>query len=139
MRVLVAGGTGFIGRTFLEGLRLPRPGPMLDITLISRDPEAFAARYPECLNLPGTRVRVVRQTLPELDLDERFDVVLHGAEVPVSNVTAKMAAHNDSALEVMLAVAKRSGAKRFVYLSSGAVYALRLSVVRTFGAKCGAD
>ena len=125
MRVLVAGGTGFIGRTFLEGLCLPRSGATLDLTLISRDPEAFAARYPECVNLPGAKVRLVRQTLPELDLDEPFDVVLHGAEVPVSNGTAKMAAHNDAALEAMLALAKRSRAQRFVYLSSGAVYALK--------------
>jgi nucleoside-diphosphate-sugar epimerase len=77
------------------------------------------------LDLPGTKIRVVRQTLPELDLDEPFDVVLHGAEVPVLDVTVKMAAHNDAALEAMLAAAKRFGAKRFVYLSSGAVYALQ--------------
>lgn len=124
MRVLMSGGTGFVGRTFLDGLCPTRSGAPLHLTLLSRDPEAFASRHPEYLNRPDVTIRLVRQTLPNVDLDESFDVVIHGAEVPVLDVTAKMVVQNDAALGAMLAVANRAKSKRFVYLSSGAVYAL---------------
>lgn len=124
MRVLMSGGTGFVGRTFLDGLHPPRSGGMLHLTLLSRDPEAFAARYPECMHRPHVTIRLVRQTLPDVDLSESFDVVIHSAEVPVLSFNMKIAAQNDVALAAMLALAARARAKRFVYISSGAVYAL---------------
>lgn len=124
MRALVAGGTGFVGRTFLDGLRPSSSGAPLHLTLLSRDPRAFAARHPECVRQSSAEIQLVRQALPQLDLDGPFDVVLHGAEVPAPDFTPEMVTHNDATLRAMLALAERVGAKRFVYLSSGAVYTL---------------
>jgi len=124
MRVLFAGGTGFVGKTFLDGLVPLTADEPLVLTLLSRDPAAFLAANRTLVERPGVEVSVLRQTLPELTLTGRFDAVVHGAEIPAAEVAADYMEQSAQVLRALLGFAERAGARRFVYLSSGAVYTL---------------
>jgi nucleoside-diphosphate-sugar epimerase len=124
MHVLFAGGTGFVGKTFLDNLSELQSREPFELTLLSRDPDAFIDRNAEFVARYGQNFSIVRQSLPEITLARSFDVIIHGAEVPSSDITDETVARSDEVLKSLLSFAKRSGTKRIVYLSSGAVYSL---------------
>jgi len=119
-RIFMTGGTGFIGRWMLEALA--RSGVDAEVTLLSRDPDAFAARAPH--------------------LAARFDLVagdVTGFLAPGGNYTHVIHAATDASAALnatdprrmfdtivegtrrVLDVARDDKA-RFLFLSSGAVY-----------------
>jgi nucleoside-diphosphate-sugar epimerase len=110
--ILVTGGTGFIGRWLVE------TSPAARLLVLSRNPERFGYSHPS--------LSMVRGDLTALaSLDERADFVIHGATEPASAIAAN---HPRLLLETIegtrhaLDYAQRVGARRFLYLSSGAVY-----------------
>jgi uncharacterized protein YbjT (DUF2867 family) len=115
MRIVVTGGTGFIGREVVKGL-LDTPGD--EVAVVTRDPERADDR--------GGRVRLLQAFAGDaLSLGKAFtgaDVVVHAIQFP--NHPVEQPRNGRSYLEVdgrgtqvAAAVAKRVGVRRFVYLS----------------------
>lgn len=126
-RLFVTGGTGFIGRWLLEALAQAneRHGLGLAATILARDPAAFAARAP---HLAGNAAfRFVAGDVLTLEPDDgRYSHVIHAATDASATLTA---AHPDLMFETVvtgtrnvLRFAVASGARRLLFLSSGAVY-----------------
>lgn len=124
-RVFITGGTGFVGRWFLRGVYAARHALGVDIrpVVLSRDPERFRRLEPEL----SERVEFVTgdvRTLPAVSGE--IDAIVHGAaETNVLQTHPPNYQYHDVSLRGTLAVlelARRTGAKRFLYLSSGAIY-----------------
>jgi UDP-glucuronate decarboxylase len=127
-RVFFTGGTGFFGRSLLRRwLRTERSGfEVPSVTVLSRDPVGFLARYPEFagrkwLDFCAGDV-CVRSSLP---VGLRFTHVLHAATDstmgPLLTPSDRYAQIVDGTRNV-LDLAVRSKGSRFLLMSSGAVY-----------------
>lgn len=119
-RVLMTGGTGFIGRWMLEALA--RSGCDAQVTLLSRDPQGFADRVPHL----AARFELVRGDVTGFVAPGgSYTHVIHAA----TDASAALNARDplsmfDTIVEGTrraLNVARDDGA-RFFFLSSGAVY-----------------
>lgn len=126
-RLFITGGTGFIGRWMLEALRAAdlRFGIGVDITVLTRDPDAFAAKAPHLVGHPG--FRFVAGDILTLQPDGgRYSHVIHAAteasaDVNLNRPTQMFDTVVDGTRRA-LDFAVAAGAKRFFFLSSGAVY-----------------
>jgi dTDP-glucose 4,6-dehydratase len=133
-RIFVTGATGFFGRWLLESLLLAndREGLGAQVVAISRNPEAFVASAPH-LAVPGIRwIRGSVATLAARSFEgDHFDMAIHLATEADMQATQ---ADPKAALGVIidgtrraLEVASRTGARRFLFTSSGAVYGAQSS------------
>lgn len=120
-RMFVTGGTGFIGRWLLEALARARCDA--EVVVLSRDPAAFAARAPHLVS----RVEFVAGDVTDFAFPAgRFTHVIHGATGASAQLNAEdpllmfdtIVTGTRRALDFAVA----SGASRFLFLSSGAVY-----------------
>lgn len=128
-RVLVAGGTGFVGSWLVESLlHLDwQLGLGVRLVVMTRDPGAFAARAPHTTSDP--RVEVHQGVLDGLDLLQGIDGVTHLIHA-ASSVNRQMTPEDallaiktlDQGTEGLLQVARRWPLKRCLYVSSAAVY-----------------
>ena len=125
-RILVTGGTGFVGKWLLESLAWARDrlGTRFDITVLTRDPERFQDEYPR---LGALRfVRFARGDVREPGLSGSFDGIVHAATTTVATVGASR--HRDLLETIViggdaiLGIAARSGSIPVLLTSSGAVY-----------------
>jgi len=120
-RLFFAGGTGFIGRWMLEALA--RAPIDMHVTVLSRDPDGFAARAPHL----AARVACVQgDVVAGFDWPEGpFTHVIHGATDASAALTANEPVRMfDTILtgtRTLLELARAHNA-RFVFMSSGAVY-----------------
>lgn len=126
---LISGGSGFFGRWILESLLYANAhrGANLKATVLAREPTAFLARVPH-LTAPAIQwtrgsVATVR---PGDFAGRRFDAVIHLATESDSRATVSYPA---AAVDVitggtqrLLDIAILTGAKRFLFASSGSVY-----------------
>lgn len=123
-RLFITGGTGFVGTWLLSALHHAdaRLGLRMHTTVLTRDPEAFAARQPTLADWTEL-VRGEVTATPEVGL---VDAVVHAA-------TPASAAFNDrhpelmrntivDGLESALSAIAASGRIPFLFTSSGAVY-----------------
>jgi nucleoside-diphosphate-sugar epimerase len=125
--LFITGATGFFGRWLLESLFLAdqRRGLGVRVVALSRDPESFLRKAPH-MSVPGLSWRkgsVATLSIEEFNGDE-FDTVLHLA------TEADMQAHQKDPVagngvitegtRRVLEVAARTGARRFLFTSSGA-------------------
>ena len=126
-RIFVTGGTGFFGKWLLGGLchADAELGLGLRLTVLSRDPAAFARQFPEVTEMDG--VDFARGQVAEFSGDDsRFDYVLHAA-ADTTVFTTKTQEHERTRSIVegtrrMLELAQKCGARRMLNVSSGAVY-----------------
>jgi len=129
-RILITGATGFVGRWLLESLQAADYAFGLDIQVValSRDPERFLRTVPhlavwsKLIWARGSVATLVPKTLE----DRKFDFVIHLATEADMNVAqvdpqAVFGVITEGTQRV-LDVASRSGARRFLFTSSGAVY-----------------
>lgn len=126
-KVFVTGGTGFFGKWLLESFAWANDQLKLNARMfvLSRDPDSFKAKYPHLAKASG----VVFHQGDVRDFDfpqEQFDFIIHAA----TSVNAKL---NDEDPLLMfdtivegtrhtLDFARHCGARRFLLISSGAVY-----------------
>ena len=129
-RIFITGATGFVGRWLMESLQAADYALGLDVQVValSRDPERFLRSVPHLAvwsKLTWVRGSVATLT-PETLGDRKFDSVIHLATE--ANLAATQADPN-AAREVIaggtlrtLEVASCTGARRFLFTSSGSVY-----------------
>jgi dTDP-glucose 4,6-dehydratase len=126
-RIFMTGGTGFIGTWMLETFHhaIVQQGLALEIVILTRDPRRFAQKAPHLAS--QKRFQFMRGDVFNIPESEGvFSHVIHGA-------TDASAALNESDPRRMfdtvltgtrqaLDLAVKKGARRFLHMSSGAVY-----------------
>jgi nucleoside-diphosphate-sugar epimerase len=127
-RLLITGGTGFVGHWLLESLLFAVDARHLDlrVALLTRDAPAFRAACPQVAN--HSSVTLLQGDVRSFELSgERFTHVVHAATS--SSAKAGVA---DTPLETLsvivdgtrrvLELSRAAGARRLLFVSSGAVY-----------------
>lgn len=120
-RIFMTGGTGFIGRWMLEALA--RADLEAEVVLLTRDPDAFADKAP---HLAARTTLLPGDVLTFEPPKGRFTHIIHAATDASAALNARdplrMFDTIVSGTRRTLDFARTSGATRFFYLSSGAVY-----------------
>jgi len=127
-RVLLTGGTGFLGRWLLRCLLALRHAGAanLSATVLSRDPGRLLSGCPEFAGCDGLDFIIGDVRTFSLPPPTRFDWVIHGA-TPTSARLDREAPGEMRSVVVdgtrrVLGLAGACGAGRLLYVSSGAVY-----------------
>ena len=156
-QVLISGGTGFFGKALLRYLlgksgrennkaQIENAGRLAssEVTIISRDPEAFLGQHPEYRELSFVRWVQADLTSPESEfigaLDktigtQSFSHILHAA---TESTRGPQLSHSSQFNQIvkgtrsMLAAAKHFQARRFLLTSSGGVYGVMPSNLDAF-------
>lgn len=125
-RILITGGTGFVGKWLLETLSWARErlGIRYDITLLARNPERFRNEHPRLGSLDF--VRFVRGDVRKPELSGAFDGIVHAATTTVPSLGVGQRRELLDSIttggDAILAIAARSGPIPVLLTSSGAVY-----------------
>jgi dTDP-glucose 4,6-dehydratase len=121
-RFFVTGGTGFFGCWILEALTAACDDLGPRVTVLTRNPDAFRARAPHLAMHPAVRLLggdVRSFSIPA----ERFEYVIHAAfdssREPDAEETRSTIIDGTARC---LDLARRAGSRRFLFVSSGAVY-----------------
>lgn len=125
-RLFISGGTGFFGAWLIESFAHCNRELHLEAeaTILTRDPSAFLARLPHLANEPSLHLLqgdVCDFAFP----DGPFEFVIHGAAPTIGNADRSERELRNVLIQGtqrMLDFAKAAKPRRFLYLSSGAVY-----------------
>lgn len=127
-KVFVTGGTGFFGKWLLESFVWAND--QLDLNaqmhVLSRNPDSFKARHPHLAQASG--VAFHQGDVRDFAFHrERFDFIIHAAtdasaQLNVENPLLMMVDTIIDGTRRTLEFARHCGAKRFLLISSGAVY-----------------
>lgn len=126
-RLFVTGGTGFFGGWLLEALTWAnaRLGLGVRATVLTRDAEGFRRRRPHLAGDPAVSL-LEGDVLALEPLDGPFTHVVHAATAASARLNVEQPlVMFDTIVEGtrrVLEVARRSGARRLLFTSSGAVY-----------------
>jgi len=125
--VFLTGGTGFFGKWLLAGLCQADAelGLGLRLTVLSRDPASFLRRHPEAADAPALRFE--QGHVADFPLaDPRHDYIIHAAADTTAFTTDAEERERSRAIvegtRHVLDLARKSGARRLLNVSSGAVY-----------------
>lgn len=127
-QLLLTGGTGFMGRALLRHWQQHPADRPKTVVAISRNPKGFAESFPDLACAPWLDLRYGDVVQPDTLPKQGFEHVIHAAAdstagprlSPIERYTQIV----DGSRHV-LQVAVTAGAKRFLLLSSGAVYGSR--------------
>ncbi len=130
-KILITGGTGFVGTWILKSLltfsKASTKAPQ--IFVLSRNPEKYLISHPEFRH--AKNFDFIQGDLLTFTYDEKIDFFIHGAALVPQNLNTHF--NNDQIRESIiqgtrnaLQVAKKSLAEVFLMLSSGAVYSPKL-------------
>ena len=133
-RLFLSGGTGFFGSWLVESFVAANRRHALDarLTVLSRDPERFLARAPHLRDANELTFRVgdVREICSN---DDRYTHVIHAATAASAQLNAEAPLEMlDTVIDGtrrVLDIAVKSGARRFLFTSSGAIYGPQPSTV----------
>lgn len=129
-RIFITGGTGFFGKSILD-YRLRHPDFLADadITILSRNPDAFIAAFPNLANQQGLHfiqgdVRTFQYpNIPSPEHSANFDILIHAATSAVTTISDdEMYSTIVDGTRHVLEFAKTHGVKKLLFTSSGAVY-----------------
>ena len=129
-KILITGGTGFFGKNLFY--HAPFLLEKNRITLVSRDPEKFLAVFPrlrENENLSFLPCDVRDFSCPEHD----FDVIVHAAASFGADVSGEETFEiiREGTKKVLSFAGKNPALRRFLFISSGAVYGRRLTRIQS--------
>jgi dTDP-glucose 4,6-dehydratase len=118
-RIFITGGTGFFGRWLLESFVHANDALELGATawVLTRDPAAFRGKAPQLADHRAIRLHASDFTNFEFPTGD-FHAVLHAATEPSTGLSDP----NLPGTRRVLEFASASGAKRFLFTSSGAAY-----------------
>ncbi len=125
-RILLTGGTGFVGTWLLRTLLVAREmfGVNVEVIVLTRDPDAFMRRHPGLAVSPAV-VLLQGDVRRPIEVAGRLDLIVHAAsEMDTTTSGPPPSQFFDVILGGTLSVvecARRSGA-RVCFVSSGAVY-----------------
>lgn len=129
-KLFLTGGTGFFGKWLLAALCHADAtlGLGLRITVLSRDPASFLRRHPEVAGRAA--IQFQQGHVDDFAMSElRYDYLIHGAADTTAFTTEASEQERSHAIIAgtrrVLDFARQSGARRLLYLSSGAVYGAR--------------
>ena len=117
--VFITGGTGFFGKSILDFLN--RDGLSFDIFVLTRNSKKFIDKNAQCINLD--KVKFVDGDVRTFDFSHRIDYFIHAA-TPVIEKTddEQMSSIVEDGTRHALDVAEKNGCRKFLFISSGAVY-----------------
>jgi dTDP-glucose 4,6-dehydratase len=125
--LFLTGGTGFFGKWLLAGLchADAELGLGLHLTVLSRDPALFLQRHPEAAAVPALQFE--QGDVADFPLgDSRHDYIMHAAADTTAFTTEAEERERSRAIVAgtrhVLDLAQKSGARRLLHVSSGAVY-----------------
>ena len=126
-RIFITGGTGFFGKWLQESFAWANEKLKLnsEMLVLSRDPDSFKANYPEIT--PKPYIRFLKGDVRDFDFpEEDFDYIIHAATEASSHINRENPLLIlDTIVEGtrrVLDFAIKCNAKRFLLISSGAVY-----------------
>jgi nucleoside-diphosphate-sugar epimerase len=126
-RVLVTGGTGFVGRWLVEVLGLARQSRELDCDalILTRNARRVIDRWPWIASQPW--VQLIESDVRSLrDIHGPLQVVLHGAvDTGTAEDPATIRDVCEEGTRCVLGLARTCGTRHFHLMSSGAVYTTR--------------
>jgi nucleoside-diphosphate-sugar epimerase len=120
-KIFLTGGTGFFGCNVLEAYTRAWDRERLDglITVLTRNPGAFRIKAPHLAEHAG--VEIIEGDLTNCKFkDPSWDFVIHAAVEPGEPLD--LLERNLWATQRVLELARRGGARRVLFTSSGAVY-----------------
>jgi nucleoside-diphosphate-sugar epimerase len=120
-KVLISGGTGFIGRNILKYL-YKNSIPLANVTVITRCKGRFLKNNPEFVKL--SNLDYLETDICDLKYTHKqYDYVIHGATSAIDKTEAKQLFHEAiEGIKKILEFAVNAGATSVINLSSGAVY-----------------
>lgn len=121
--IFISGATGIIGKWILASLLYADNALDLNlsISILTRNKKTFGENYP--LLCFDRRVNVLEGDIRNFYTDVKIDYFIHGAaDVIKKNLESETYLTNILGTHNALTQAIKSNAKRFLYLSSGAVY-----------------
>lgn len=125
-RIFISGGTGFFGAWLLESLAYCNRnfGLRISATVLTRDPEAFSIKMPHLADDPS--IRLLRGDIRSFSFpEEDHDYIIHGAAPTTASALSEQIELQNTLLDGtrrMLAFSKLQRTKKFLFVSSGAVY-----------------
>lgn len=123
--VLLTGGTGFFGSWILVSFAaLRQAGFPIEMTVLSRDPDTFLRKNPMFQNLAGLTFRkgdVADATIP-FSITHIFHFATSGSNPESLDAENEIRRTLVDGTRHLLAEAKRVGAAKFLFASSGAIY-----------------
>jgi UDP-glucuronate decarboxylase len=126
MRILLTGGTGFFGKALLRRHLSAAPSVAFEIFVLSRNPEAFLALHPELSSQASlTFLRGDIQDRASLPWNQDFTHVLHAAADSTFGYQHTLLQRYEQIVDGtrnILDLAVATGARRFLFTSSGAIY-----------------
>ena len=126
MQVLLTGGTGFFGKALLRHLLANVLTSDASVVVLSRNPGAFLADYPQFSAHPQiTFLKGDIQQRKSLPWDQNFTHVLHAATESTIGPSLTPLQRYDQIVDGtrnILDLAVATGARRFLITSSGAIY-----------------
>lgn len=140
MKILITGGTGFLGKSILEFLKFSNLSDEIsEVYLNSRNPEKVLSSFSE--NIFSFKLSLIKQDLKKkFDFDIEVDYIIHAAAESGSSLGF------DNPLEMrnvivegtknVLDFAKKKKIKRILFISSGAVYGTQPPNMDTINEEC---
>ena len=125
-RLFIAGGTGFFGKWLVGALcHADRELDLgLSLTVLSRDPSAFLQLYPEAAVVSALRFE--QGQVADYAREGQYDFLLHAATDTTAFTTEAEEQERSRAIisgtEGMVELSRKAGVRRFLNISSGAVY-----------------
>lgn len=127
-RIFITGGTGFFGLWILTALSLLHDkNVQFEVCVLSRNPEQFLANHPQFLN--QSWLKFISGDVKNFEIPEKqFDLLLHAAtetSMVAHSAPLTMLDNIVNGTRRVLDLARLTGVRRVLLISSGAVYGVQ--------------